>query len=52
MKECKSNRTAYNKAYRATVLRISAKIPPIGWTSDTLGPLGDIALELIDVYGQ
>ena len=33
--------TAYNRAYRATVLRISAKIPLRG-TSDTPGTLSEM----------
>ena len=35
--------TAYNRAYLASCLRHSAQIQPKGWTSNTLGTLGDMA---------
>ena len=34
--------TSPNRAYLATVLRTFAQIQPNGWTSDTLGTLGEI----------
>ena len=36
-------RTSPNRAYLASCLRHSAQIQPYGWTSDTLGTLGDIS---------
>ena len=37
----KMQNTSPNRAYLASVLRTFAQIQPDGWTSDTLGTLGE-----------
>jgi len=39
------NSTSADRAYLATCLRHSTQIKPDGWTSDTLGTLGNIVTE-------
>ena len=45
----KDKATADNRAYRASA-NASAQIQPNGWTSDTLGTLGEI-IDETDIWG-